>query len=192
MDLDQFPHLIHSMDQMPGAGDSKYDSSVSHQSNLYFPYSVQQSNISSIAADFLHQSNSTMSPHNASSLPSDASNDVLSNLLPALVEVFGIILIGYLAGRLNFITNTQGKGLGVFVSKFAMPALLFKNMVQLSWQDVNWLFFLSIFIGKTVVFALTAIFTLLLIRPTNFGKMGIYGIFVTQSHDLALGIPIGE
>ena len=43
-----------------------------------------------------------------------------------------------------------------------------------------------------VVFLTTAVLTLLLVRPTHWGKSGIYGIFTTQSHDFALGIPIGK
>ena len=58
--------------------------------------------------------------------------------------------------------------------------------------DVDWLFLLSIFIGKVTVFIAVVLLAIILLRPIHFGKVGIYGIFVTQSHDFALGIPIGK
>ena len=57
---------------------------------------------------------------------------------------------------------------------------------------MDWLFLLSVFTGKVSVFVAVALFGVILLRPVHFGKVGIYGIFVTQSHDFALGIPIGK
>ena len=73
-----------------------------------------------------------------------------------------------------------------------MPAMLFKSMCELHFGDVNWRFLLAIFIAKVVVFLVVTLLTLVLVRPTHTGKMGIYGVFATQSHDFALGIPIGK
>ncbi len=120
------------------------------------------------------------------------SGDTFSNLFPALLQCFAIIFAGYFAGRTNLISQKQGKGISFYVAKFAMPAMLFKSMCELPFGDVNWLFLASIFSGKVIVFVVVVLFTLLLVRPTHLGKMGIYGIFATQSHDFALGIPIGK
>ncbi|XP_029314362.1 integral membrane protein GPR155 isoform X2 [Cottoperca gobio] len=87
----------------------------------------------------------------------------IDKLFPALLECFGIILCGYIAGRANIITSTQAKGLGNFVSKFALPALLFKNMVLLD------------FVASP---------------ESRYSKAGLYSIFATQSNDFALGYPI--
>lgn len=46
------------------------------------------------------------------------------------------------------ITENQAKGLGNFVSKFALPALLFKNMVLLDFEDVIWAFLWSVLVAK--------------------------------------------
>ncbi|KAM6129858.1 lysosomal cholesterol signaling protein isoform 2-T3 [Pterocles gutturalis] len=117
----------------------------------------------------------------------------ISRLFPALLECFGIILCGYIAGRANIITTTQAKGLGNFVSRFALPALLFKNMVVLNFSDVNWSFLYSILVAKAAVFFLVCILTLLVARPENrFSKAGLFPIFATQSNDFALGYPIVE
>ncbi|MBN3276303.1 GP155 protein, partial [Polyodon spathula] len=117
----------------------------------------------------------------------------IDNLFPALLECFGIILCGYIAGRANIITSSQAKGLGNFVSKFALPALLFKNMVLLDFANVVWSFLWSILIAKVAVFIIVCALTLLVASPeSRFGKAGLYSIFATQSNDFALGYPIVE
>uniref|UniRef100_A0A8C7FTY6 G protein-coupled receptor 155 n=1 Tax=Oncorhynchus kisutch TaxID=8019 RepID=A0A8C7FTY6_ONCKI len=117
----------------------------------------------------------------------------IDKLFPALLECFGIILCGYIAGRANIITSTQAKGLGNFVSKFALPALLFKNMVLLDFGNVIWPFLWSILIAKVSVFFIVCVITLLVASPdTRFSKAGLFSIFATQSNDFALGYPIVE
>ncbi|KAK1165664.1 hypothetical protein AOXY_G14250 [Acipenser oxyrinchus oxyrinchus] len=128
--------------------------------------------------------NATMNPNPSMSI---------DNLFPALLECFGIILCGYIAGRANIITSSQAKGLGNFVSKFALPALLFKNMVLLDFAHVVWSFLWSILIAKVAVFIIVCVLTLLVASPeSRFSKAGLYSIFATQSNDFALGYPIVE
>ncbi|XP_056289195.1 integral membrane protein GPR155 isoform X2 [Pseudoliparis swirei] len=115
----------------------------------------------------------------------------IDKLLPALLECFGIILCGYIAGRANIITPTQAKGLGSFVSKFALPALLFKNMVQLDFGNVIWPFLWSVLVAKVAVFVLVCVLTLIVASPDGrYSKAGLFSIFATQSNDFALGYPI--
>lgn len=117
----------------------------------------------------------------------------IDKLFPALLECFGIILCGYIAGRTNIITSTQAKGLGNFVSKFALPALLFKNMVLLDFGDVIWPFLWSVLIAKVSVFCLVCVLTLIVASPeSRYSKAGLFSIFATQSNDFALGYPIGK
>lgn len=117
----------------------------------------------------------------------------IDKLFPALLECFGIILCGYIAGRANIITSTQAKGLGNFVSKFALPALLFKNMVLLDFGDVIWPFLWSILVAKLSVFFVVCVLTLLVAsKDCRYSKAGLYSIFATQSNDFALGYPIGK
>ncbi|KAL3969963.1 wingless-type MMTV integration site family, member 2 [Sarotherodon galilaeus] len=128
-------------------------------------------------------------------LDSSALSSTMSidRLFPALLECFGIILCGYIAGRANIITSTQAKGLGSFVSKFALPALLFKNMVLLDFGNVIWPFLWSILIAKVCVFFLVCILTLIVASPVSrYSKAGLFSIFATQSNDFALGYPIVE
>uniref|UniRef100_A0A8C1RBN9 G protein-coupled receptor 155b n=2 Tax=Cyprinus carpio TaxID=7962 RepID=A0A8C1RBN9_CYPCA len=132
----------------------------------------------------IHGLNITHSPLGAPAMSID-------KLFPALLECFGIILCGYVAGLSDIISVGQVKGLGNFVSCFALPALLFKNMVQLQFEHVVWSFLWSILIAKVCVFLLVCVLTLLVANPeSKYSKAGLFAIFATQSNDFALGYPI--
>lgn len=136
-----------------------------------------------LSSTVVHRFNSTNDPPSMS----------ITRLFPALLECFGIVLCGYIAGRANVITSTQAKGLGNFVSRFALPALLFKNMVVLNFSNVDWSFLYSILIAKASVFFIVCVLTLLVASPdSRFSKAGLFPIFATQSNDFALGYPIGK
>ncbi|XP_076871709.1 lysosomal cholesterol signaling protein isoform X2 [Brachyhypopomus gauderio] len=125
--------------------------------------------------------------HNPLSAPAMS----IDRLFPVLLECFGIILCGYVAGRSDIISAGQARSLGTFVSCFALPALLFKNMVQLQFADVVWSFLWSVLIAKVCVFAAVCVLTLLVAGPeSRFSKAGLFAIFATQSNDFALGYPI--
>lgn len=119
--------------------------------------------------------------------PSDVA---FSNLYPSVIECFTIILCGYLAGRCNLISQTEAKGLNTFVGTFSLPSLIFMSMAQLDFSSVNWVFLLSICISKATVFFLVIVVTLLVYRPVDYGRAGLFAIFCTQSNDFALGYPI--
>uniref|UniRef100_A0A182NM57 DEP domain-containing protein n=1 Tax=Anopheles dirus TaxID=7168 RepID=A0A182NM57_9DIPT len=114
----------------------------------------------------------------------------MENLYPALIQCFAIIICGYLAGRLNIISNFEAKGLNTFVGTFALPSVIFLSLAELDWSTVNWNFLLSILIAKTIVFLSVAIISLLVARPVNYGRAGLLAIFCTQSNDFAIGYPI--
>lgn len=131
--------------------------------------------------------------HNTMGAASATPHMSIDKLFPALLECFGIIMCGYIAGRADVITENQAKGLGNFVSKFALPALLFKNMVLLDFGNVIWSFLWSVLIAKVAVFALVCVLTLMVASPeSRYSKAGLYAIFATQSNDFALGYPIVE
>lgn len=118
------------------------------------------------------------------------SDEIDSNLYPALLQVFAIILIGYLAGNFELLSRDQVLGLNKFVGTFALPALLFRSIAVLDFSSVDWLFMSSVFISKTIVFILAILVTIVTIRPVNIGLAAVFAIFVSQSNDFALGYPI--
>ncbi|XP_046451325.1 integral membrane protein GPR155-like isoform X2 [Daphnia pulex] len=118
--------------------------------------------------------------------------DVLQfeNLYPVLLQTFVVIVLGYLSGRWGIIGQIESKGLNTFVGNFALPCIIFTALAELDFSRVNWMFLMAILISKAAVFMAVVIFTLLLTRPMNFSKAGLFAIFCTQSNDFALGYPI--
>ncbi len=118
--------------------------------------------------------------------------DPFSNVYPTLVECFGIVLIGYLCGRINILSENQAHGIQIYISRVALPAIIFKSMVELDFSKVNWAFWLGILTAKAALFLLVLLLTLYVSKPVseNLGKAGLFAIFVTQSNDLALGLPL--
>ncbi|PNF32094.1 Integral membrane protein GPR155 [Cryptotermes secundus] len=122
--------------------------------------------------------------------PQPAGDIAVDNLYPALLECFAVILCGYVAGRMNLISQTETKGLSTFVGSFSLPALIFLSLAELDLSSVNWMFLLSVLVAKTVVFLVVVVVTLLVSRPVNTGRAGLFAIFCTQSNDFAIGYPI--
>jgi predicted permease len=118
------------------------------------------------------------------------SDEIDNNLYPALLQVFAIILMGYLAGAFDIMKKPQMLGLNRFVGTFALPALLFRSIAILDFSSVNWLFLTSVFLSKAAVFFAALCLTLLTLRPVNIGLAAVFAIFVSQSNDFALGFPI--
>ena len=116
----------------------------------------------------------------------------VDNLFPAIAQSFAVILIGYFFGRFNIIPPSEARTIGVLVGRLALPALLFKNLAILDLTTISWPFMAGILIAKLSVFVVVAVLTIIITRPINGGKGGLFGIFATQSNDFALGLPIGK
>ncbi|KAI5645450.1 membrane transport protein domain-containing protein [Phthorimaea operculella] len=117
----------------------------------------------------------------------DAATD---NLYPALFQCFAIIICGYIAGRLSIVSPSESKGIGTFVGTFALPSLIFLSLARLDFSTVNWTFLVAILLAKGIVFFSVITVTLLVSKPLNLARAGIFAIFCTQSNDFALGYPI--
>ncbi|KAK3780258.1 hypothetical protein RRG08_047247 [Elysia crispata] len=114
----------------------------------------------------------------------------IGNLTNAIGQVFSIMLLGYIAGRTDVISKVQAAGVGKFVSRFCLPALIFRSMCLLDFSEVNWTFLLGLFLAKLSLFALVCVSTLVVKRPFDMGLAGIFSIFAIQSNDFAFGYPI--
>ncbi|KAG7296126.1 hypothetical protein JYU34_021223 [Plutella xylostella] len=96
----------------------------------------------------------------------------------------------YLAGSFNLVSQTESKGIGTFVGTFALPSLIFLSLAKLDFSTVNWTFLGAILLAKGIIFFGVILVTLIISKPTNLGRSGIFAIFCTQSNDFALGYPI--
>lgn len=62
-------------------------------------------------------------------------NAMFQAMVPVLIQCFGLILLGFIAGKLKILTHSQAKGLGIYVTSFALPAIFF---------TVSWVYILNI------------------------------------------------
>ncbi|OQV19085.1 Integral membrane protein [Hypsibius exemplaris] len=119
--------------------------------------------------------------------------DGLSQLYPALIQVFVVILSGYACGRSGVISELESEGINHFIKRFALPCMLFRAMATLDFSEVNWTLMACVLIAKTVVFFTVLLLTVVVSsRPVKLGRAGIFAITATQSNDFALGYPIVE
>ncbi|VVC29895.1 Hypothetical protein CINCED_3A002443 [Cinara cedri] len=123
---------------------------------------------------------------------SDSDEDLMNNMYNALFQCFGIIITGYMSGRLGLVSHAASIGLNRFVGTFALPSLIFVNMAVLELSSVNLIFLGSLLLSKTLVFVTVALITVLVTRPPDMARAGLFAIFCTQSNDFAIGAPIFE
>ena len=96
----------------------------------------------------------------------------------------------FIFSRFHFLTEEQASGIGVFVGKFALPAIIFGSLCKIDLTKMNWSLWLSILLSKMIVFVAVLVIHRLASRSKSIGISSLYGIFVTQSNDFALGLPI--
>jgi len=85
------------------------------------------------------------------------------------------------------------EGLNKFIATISIPALFFLGLATLNASSLDFSLFAALTISKTLVYIGTCIVTYSLSADAGadrFGLIGIFGIFTTQSNDIALGLPI--
>ncbi|CAH8639201.1 unnamed protein product [Schistosoma rodhaini] len=117
-------------------------------------------------------------------------DEVFSELVPVLTQCFGVILLGYIAGRLKIFSESQAKGLNLYVTRFALPTVFFRAMVTINFSSVCWFFVMAISISKVIGFIMAITFTFLISRRFHLGVAAIVAMFVSQTNDVALAYPI--
>ena len=129
----------------------------------------------------------TLAPTLAPAMPQ------MNQLFPALVQTFLIIFLGYCAGKWRLGTGSGVNGIARYTGTFALPALLFSEMLTLNFDVVNWQFVGAIFLSKGIVFFAILLLTYAILSRRNDAASAVAGvaaIFSTQSNDFALGLPI--
>ncbi len=114
----------------------------------------------------------------------------MSTVLLTVAPVFGLILIGYLAGRSGYVSEAAAKGVPEFIFKIAMPVLLFRTIGHATLPDVPILALFGSFFGAaagTWVLA-TLANHFVLRRPAGDGAaIAMSSVF---SNSVMLGIPL--
>ncbi|VDO03774.1 unnamed protein product [Rodentolepis nana] len=120
----------------------------------------------------------------------ELDNGMFQAMVPVLIQCFGLILLGFVAGNLKLLTHSQAKGLGIYVTSFALPAIFFTVMVSIDFSNVDWYLVLSVSLGKAIAFFCTMATVLIFSLGKSVGAAGLMAIFVSQSNDVALAYPV--
>lgn len=113
----------------------------------------------------------------------------MSPLLETVLFVFGLVAIGYGAGRSGYLKAESGEAVGEFAVSVAMPLLLFRTMVHADFHGAApWAFWAVYFTAAAVTWAAGHLVTTRLFgRDARVGVVG--GVSSAFSNLVLLGIP---
>ncbi|MGR3504068.1 AEC family transporter [Pseudaestuariivita sp.] len=113
-------------------------------------------------------------------------------LLQVVLPVFLVIGFGYLARKLDWVTDAFNDGLMTFAQKFAIPCLLFGAVSQLAVRDFVNLPLLGTYYGVgLLIFALGVIGARLLFKR-GWEDSVVIGFGCLFANSVLLGLPISE
>lgn len=128
---------------------------------------------------------------------SDTNQMVLDNLLPALLQTFCLVFLGAATGWWKLMPPMAGDVLGAYTSKFALPALIIKQMASLNLGDCSVELLVGMLCAKLAVGVLVASITLCISargsgrgRERGWSMAAIFCMLTTMQNDFALGLPI--
>ena len=102
-----------------------------------------------------------------------------------------LLAIGY---ALRYSGKIRGVGdINAVLGRIIMPALYGQAIANLDINTTPWKFIGSLVAGKLLLFVIVAaaVFTMQKgDRSTKFKRAGLYAVFVTQSNDVAFGVPV--
>jgi len=137
----------------------------------------------------------TVGPGNATTTSMNDISLISQELLPALLNIFAVILMGYLTGALKLMPPEATRNLSKTCGMILLPILLFCGLATIDFYGETFqnlkVFLIGICIAKAIAFFIVVFLCLLTDRSADrWGKAGIRGIFVTQQNDFSLGMPI--
>ncbi len=117
----------------------------------------------------------------------------MSSVLTTILPVFGLIALGFICARTNFIGAAAGQGLSQVVFNLAMPALLFRTVAVIDQQSLSpWLLWVALFGGIAFIWLVTTVITrttkLIDAAPASaamgasFGNIAMLGLPLTLAH----------
>lgn len=106
------------------------------------------------------------------------------------LPVFGIMLAGYLAGRLGALGDESSKAINGFVYYVALPALIFISMAGVPVAAVfDWSFIGAFFGAQMLTFA-AAVLVARIAFPGSLAELSLHGIASVFSNTGYMGLPL--
>ena len=121
------------------------------------------------------------------------------DFFPIFISIVTIILVGYLAGRLNVLPTTRGKSvLASYIFNIALPAGILYNLFRVNLLDINnhdtFLpnFIYGVIIEKTILYGTVVAVGMFLIRRSsaNWSVVFLFALAAVHSNDFGIGKPL--
>jgi predicted permease len=108
-------------------------------------------------------------------------------VLGIVAPLFGLILLGWIAGRRTWLPGGATQALNAFVVRLALPALLFQIMAEARWSTLWHPGFIAAFIAGVVI---TFIASLPFSRHRTLAERSLEGLTAAYSNTGFIGIPL--
>eukprot|EP01083_Nonionella_stella_P024330 67222_1 len=118
-----------------------------------------------------------------------SSTQTLENLLSVLGQIILIVILGIFTRKFEWLPKNTSS-LEIIVGRFALPAIFFSFAAGMNLSSYNWTPLVSMMIAKVIMIILCGFIACVARLKPFFSTWGIMGLFVTQSNDFALGIPV--
>ena len=105
----------------------------------------------------------------------------MESILNVVVPVFGLVLTGYIAGKIGLLGKASSEALNGFVFYFSLPVLLFFAMAKIDASSVVNVPFITAYLGGQIVtlslgiLVARRIFGISAVKAATHGTAGIYG-----------------
>ena len=114
----------------------------------------------------------------------------MSPVATTVAPIFGLIALGFLAARFQWLSPAAGKGLAEFTFLVAMPVLLFRTLVVSSMGDAPpGLLLASYFASVAVIWAAATFATLTVLKRPR-AESAVFAMTASYGNIVLLGIPI--
>lgn len=114
----------------------------------------------------------------------------MSELLSIVLPTFGLIGLGYVAGRLNLLGPRAGDGLSDYVFLIAVPSLIFRTLSESALPAENpWGYWIAYFGGVIVCWTISMLIATRALRRDR-REAAIHGFAAAQSNTVLVGVPL--
>ncbi|GLK54924.1 putative permease [Methylopila capsulata] len=114
----------------------------------------------------------------------------MSNLLAIVLPTFGLIGLGFFAGKLKLLGDRAGDGLSDYVFLIAVPALIFRTLATGADADANpWGYWVAYFGGVAVVWSV-GMWLAIRVFKRDRREAAIHGFACGQSNTVLVGVPL--
>lgn len=111
-------------------------------------------------------------------------------VLFVMLELFGIMLIGYILNKIKLIDNKKNKFISSFVINISMPALIVSSVCKNVSQKPKEV--ISFFIIGVILYSLLSVLSYFIIRLLRIGKnqSGLYQFMIVFGNVTFIGFPV--